>query len=300
VASDPLTSYSVTAFTAYHTVCTFDQHAPPNDMLLEKRLQAARDILSPYVSMDRATALLAEHRATHVIVNDRFPANVRIDYWSMNHEMFPAMREKFDSHPEAFEEVYAKDGFVVFRWNGRQVEPDSAFSTPFILAAVPDEMTRVGKEAGEAVLEGFALSENSLSPGRPLDIGLVWSGRGEYPFRNYAVAVRFDHTNPGLPLGGKPFPKLARKIKEKLTGRSYRFSEFHKIRSGFLSPDTWRRGELALDETRLHIPSNAAPGEYTVSIKLLTLQHQQTYRLKDIFSDDDVYAGLPVVRITIR
>jgi len=300
VASDPLTSYSVTAFTAYHTVCTFDQHAPPNDMLLEKRLQAARDILSPYVSIDRTTALLAEHRATHVIVNDRFPENVRIEYWSMNHEMFPAMRGKFDSHPEAFEEVYTEEGFIVFRWNGRQVEPDSSFSSPFILGAVPDGMTRVGRDAGEAVLEGFTLSEKNLSPGQPLDVGLVWSGRGEYRFRNYVVAVRFDHTNPGLPLGGKPFPKLARKIKEKLTGRSYRFSEFHKIRSGFLSPDTWRRGELALDETRLHIPPTAAAGEYTVSVKLLTLQHQPTYRLKDIFSDDDIYAGLPVGRITIR
>ena len=300
VASDPLTSYSVTAFTAYHTLCTFDQHAPPNDALLEKRLQAARGIMSPYVSMARTTALLAAHGATHVIVNDRFPENVRIEYWSMNHEMFPAIRGKFDSHPEAFEEIYAKEGFVVFRWNGRHIEPDSAFATPFILAAVPGQMTRVGKEAGEAVLEGFTFGEKSLSPGKPMDIGLVWSGHGEYPFRNYVVAVRFDHANPGLPLSGKPFPKLARKIKEKATGRSYRFSEFHKIRSGFLSPDSWRPGEFAFDETSLRIPSAAAPGEYIVSVKLLTLQHQQTYRLKDIFSDDDIYSGLPVGRITIR
>ncbi|MCI0479556.1 hypothetical protein L0Y59_03345, partial [Candidatus Uhrbacteria bacterium] len=99
---------------------------------------------------------------------------------------------------------------------------------------------------------------------------------------------------------GKPFPKIARKIKEKLTGRSYRFSEFHKIRSGFLSPDSWPAGKIVLDETVVPVPPNAAPGEYIVTVKLLTMQHQPTYRLADFFSDGDVYAGTVIARVTIR
>ena len=300
IASDPLTSYSITAFTRHHTVCTFDQHAPPNDVLLEERMQAARDILSPYVPMDRTTELLADHQATHVIVNDRFPGNVRLEYWSMNHEMYPAIRGKFDSHPGAFERVYEKEGFVVFQWKGRTIASDSSFSTPFLVDRLPAAFDPLGLQAGEAILEGFYLGDDRLDAGEAVELKLAWSGRDKYPFRNYVVAIRFDHIDPGLPLGGKPFPKIARKIKEKITGRSYRFSEYHKIRSGFLSPDSWPGGKLVLDETSVRVPPAAAPGEYRVTVKLLTLQHQATYRLKDFVSDEDVYSGIPIARVTIR
>jgi hypothetical protein len=300
ICSDPLTSYSVTAFTPHYTVATFDQHAPPNDVLLEQRMQAARAILSPYVPAERATALMADYHATHVVLNDRFPANVRLEYWSMNHEMFGAMRQKFDGHPEAFACVYDHEGFVVYSWNGQPARPDPLFTPLFMFGRLPGSLEAVGKIAGDAILEGILLSEEKLSPGHALDIKLAWSGRGQYAFGNYAVVVRFDHVSPDLPFGGKPFPKLVRKMKEKITGRSYRFTEFHKIRSGFLSPDVWPAGKIILDETRVHVPPRAAPGLYRVSVKLITLQHQPTYRLKDIFSDDDVYAGIPVARVTIR
>ncbi len=300
ICSDPLTSYSITAFTPHYTVSTFDQHAPPNDVLLEQRMQAARAILSPYVPAERATALMADYRATHVVLNDRFPSNVRLEYWSMNHEMFGSMRHKFDAHPEAFECVYDHEGFVVYSWNGQAARPDTLFSPLYIYGRLPGSLEAVGKIAGEAILEGILLSEEKFSPGHALDIKLAWSGRGQYAFGNYAVVIRFDHVSPDLPLGGKPFPKLIRKIKEKLTGQGYRFTEFHKIRSGFLSPDMWPPGKIILDETRVHVPPRAAPGLYQVSVKLITLQHQPTYRLKDIFLDDDIYSGVPVAHVTVR
>jgi len=281
-------------------VCTFDQHAPPNDALLEKRMKAARDILSPFVPIDRTTALLADHQATHVVVNDRFPENVRIEYWSMNHEMYPAIRGKFEARPDAFERVYDNDGFVVYRWNGRPAAPDSLFAAPFVADRLPESYASFGKPAGEATLEGFRLGGARAGAGETMDVELAWSGAAAYPFRNYVVALRFDHASPELPLGGKPFPKIARKIKERITGRSYRFSEFHKVRSGFLSPDCWPEGKIVLDETAVRVPPNAAPGEYKVTVKLLTMQHQPTYRLADFFSDDDVYSGTAIARVTIR
>jgi hypothetical protein len=300
IASDPLTSYSVTAFTPHYTVCTFDQHAPPNDALLEERMKAARDILSPFVPIGRTSALLAEHRATHVIVNDRFPENVRIEYWSMNREMYPAIRGKFDAHPGAFEPVYDSGDFVVYRYKGDAAATDSVIETPFVADRLPEGYTAFAEPAGEAALDGYRLESDRLAAGGAAGLALAWSGTAAYPFRNYVVAVRFDHTNPELALGGKPFPKIARKIKEKLTGRSYRFSEFHKVRSGFLSPDSWPAGKIVLDDTTIRVPPNAAPGEYEVSVKLITMQHQPTYRLSDFFSDDDVYSGTVIARVTIR
>jgi len=165
---------------------------------------------------------------------------------------------------------------------------------------LPSPLDPLGLQAGDAILEGYHIGDDRLDTGEAVELKLAWSGSEKYPFRNYVVAIRFDHTDPGLPLGGRPFPKIARKIKEKITGRSYRFSEYHKIRSGFLSPDAWPGGKLVLDETSVRVPPTAAPGEYRVTVKLLTLQHQPTYRLKDFFSDDDVYSGIPIARVTIR
>jgi hypothetical protein len=300
IASDPLTSYSITAFTRDYTVCTFDQHAPPNDVLLEERMKAARDILSPYVPIGRTTALLADHQATHVIVNDRFPENVQLEYWSMSHDMFPSIRAKFDSHPGLFDRVLDDKGFVVYRWNGTAAKNDSTSSTPFVVDRLPTVFESVGKQAGDAILEGFHLGDDRLRGGDVVDLSFAWSGRGEYPFRNYVVAVRFDNVDPGLFLGGKPFPKIARKLKEKLTGKSYRFSGYHKIRNGFLSPDSWPGGKLVLDDTTIRVPPSAAPGDYRVTVKLLVMQHQPTYHFSDFFSDKDVYSGLAIAHVTIE
>jgi hypothetical protein len=50
IASDPVTSYAITAFTPHYVLSTLDQHAPPNDRLAPVRMTAARDILSPFTS----------------------------------------------------------------------------------------------------------------------------------------------------------------------------------------------------------------------------------------------------------
>jgi hypothetical protein len=300
VASDPLTAYSITAFTPHRVVCTFDQHAPPNDVRLEERMRAARDILSPYTSAERAAALIDEHGATHVVLNNRFPPGLRLEYWAMTTDVFAPIRAKFENRPDLYEKTMDGDDFVVFRWTGRRGAGGEVFNRPFIVDSLPGEFEPVGQPAGIATLEGIKIDQAELAPGDPLEIELVWSGSGDYPFRNYVVAVRFDHTDPDLFLNGRPFPKIARKIKEKTTGRLYRFSEYHKIRNGFLSPDTWAPGDFVIDEATLRVPSNAAPGEYDVYVKLLAIKHQPTHWLRDYFFDDDSYQGIRAAQITVE
>jgi len=300
IASDPLTAYSVAAFTPNYVACTFDQHAPPNDVRLEERMRSARDILSPYTSVEQTTKLLAENQATHVVINNRFPPGLSLEYWAMTTDMFPAIRAKFDNHPVVFERINDDDAFVVYRWTGRPGITGDVLDRPFIVERLPVGFETIGRRAGQATLEGIRLSGGTYAQGDPLDIGLVWSGSSDYAFRNYVVVVRFDHTNQDLPLDGKPFPKITRKFKEKFSGRRFRFSEYHKIRNGFLSPDTWIGGELVLDETSFRIPSNAAPGEYDVHVKLLAVKHQPTHWLRDYFFDDDSYQGVHAGRITVE
>jgi hypothetical protein len=299
IASDPLTSYSVTAFTPYYVVCTLDQHAPPNDALLEKRVSDARDILSPYVSMKRTTELLADNRATHVILNNRQPERFLVEYWLMDREIYGESYRKFAEHPELFARTPLTEDFVVFAWNGRQAVTDTVPSSAFKVRALPDDFAPVGRPAGDALLQGIRVDSTRVARGDTVGVRLVWSGTGTYALRNYMVSIRFDHANPDLPFDGRPFPKIARKIKEGFTGRRYRFREQHKIRNGFLSPDTWSAGELIVDKTKVAVPEDLIPGPYVISVKLFVEIHQPNYRIRDFLYDDDMYQGIPVANIVI-
>jgi hypothetical protein len=299
IASDPVTSYSIPAVTSYHTVCTLDQHGPPNDARLEERIQAAREMLSPYVPVGRTIELMSEHRATHVVLNNRFPARMLQHYWSMDPGIFPDCKRKFLEHPELFEVLYNDNGFIVLRRTNTFQPSGMKIANPFVLDGVPADFTVLGNEAGEAVLEAFKMPRAAERGGK-IDVGLVWSSNRDNRAGNYMVSVRFDHTNPGLPFDGKPFPKITRKIVEMLRGHRYRFRLNHKIRNGFLSPDGWQPGDLVLDETMIRVPYDIAPGVYTVSAKLLTVPQQPNYHVRDILYDSDIYQGIPMGEITVE
>lgn len=300
IASDPMTSYSITAFTTDYTLCTFDQHAPPNDLRLAERIQDARAILSPEVSMQRTVELLGKHRVTHVVLNNRFPPELNLDYWAMDRSIFPWTREKFAAHPELFRTLHEAEDFVILAWNGERSTADTVHARPSVLDTLPPGFTAVGEAAGAAILEGFALERDIVARGDEMGARFVWSGEGHYDLANWVVAVRFDHTDPGLPFGGRVAPKVVRKIKENLRGGRYRFREQHKIRSGFLSPDTWEPGDLVIDGTTIRVPTDLVTGDYRVSVKLLKIEHQPTYRFLDLFSDNDIYQGIAITRVTIE
>ena len=320
VASDPLTSYSIPALTPHYVVCTLDQHAPPGDRLLSRRLQTSRDILSPYVPMSATTRLLGETGARLVVVNSRIAGSMPLAFWEMGLDVTPRIRSKFLSRPDLFEALYDEDGFLILRWNGRrsgEVGPTAGEAgapqsrerrpssrpdlvNPWFLETIPDSLLPFGRPAGEATLAAVRLNGPAGPDGRTVSLGLLWSGEGEYPFGNYVVTVRFDHQSPDLPLGGRPFPKIARKLKEVRSGRLYRYRLDHKIESGFLNPDTWPAGGYVLDMTTIRLPESLAPGEYGVFVKLHSTVYAPTYRLRDIFYDDDIYQGVEIGSISVH
>ncbi len=300
IASDPITSYSIAAFTPHYVVCTLDQHAPPADRSLEKRIQQSRDILSPFVSLRRTVGTLEGTQSRHIMLNGRMTQLLRFHYLSIDPDVFGEMRRKFDSSPGLFDALFDRDGLLILRWNGEHPSEQFAPENPYLLRETPDSFTPIHREAGEARLEAFHIDQRQIERGQILSLSCIWSSDRIHRLRNYIVAVRFDHQNPDLPLGGRPFPKILRKLKEALTSTRYRFREDHKIHQGFLNPDVWPIGALVLDETSIRIPSDVAPGEYTISVKLLALTAMPCYRLRDLFYDDDTYQGVPISPITIR
>jgi hypothetical protein len=234
IASDPVTSYLISAFTPHYVVCTLDQHAPPNDLHVEQRMTAARDIVSPYTTARDKDRLIRSQRVTYVVINRSLPQGLILNYWTLEptaaqdaDDMFRSLRYEFE--PRDFD-----DGLTAFRW--RNEERLSTLPRPAprpVVDALPTEATPIGEMSGETMLDGATIrGAGILPPGGEVEMDLYWSRRNVLPPGAYVVSVRFDRKIISLPFEGQPFPKITRKVMEKFRHERYRFRSDHMILGG--------------------------------------------------------------------
>jgi len=313
VVADPVTSYSITAATPLHVLCTLDQHAPPNDRHVRERMLAARDIISPYTAMATRTALLRKWHARFVAINTAVPTQIVLDYWNLPASAAHRAIACFDAHPEIFARIFAREGVVMYRWTGRDGTPDRpelptvervpASAEPAGVRFGAIELVAVHVGAKTVTRDGGASGANTAMRGGsrqtenvPLD--LYWRSAGAPP-GNYVVSIRFDATFLSLPFGGAPFPKLTRKLLEHLRGVRYRFRADRMTGSGIFGPDAWPSNAIVHDRFHVTLPGGLAPGKYTIRIVLARRANTANHRLRDFFYDDDSYNGYVVGAIDV-
>ncbi len=301
VASDPVTSYLMSAFTPYFVVCTLDQHAPPNDMHIEERMAAARDIVSPFTTAREKEMLIDQYGVTHVVVNETLPENLILNYWTLEPGAAQDAEETFRSLRYEFETIPLSDGLTAFRW--KHDERLNTLPRPIprpVVDGIPMSAEVIGQRSGEATLEAAVLHGAGILPaGGELALDLYWSRDRELPTGTYVVTIRFDKKDLALPFDGRPFPKVTRKLVERVKGERYRFRADHMIQGGLFAPDAWDLGDIVEDDVRLVIPSDIAPGRYRVQAKLLRIANQPNHQLRDYFFDDDTYTGVDIGEVTI-
>ena len=300
IASDPVTSYTIAAFTPHYVVSAPYAHTTPNDLRVLSRITAARDILSPFTSAsDKAHAMAAE-RVTLVVVNDRLKRPDLSEYWAVSPESAPLIIGRFREMPDVFEEVAVVEGLHIYRWKGQMPPPEETIENPLLRATLPAGAKPVGEKAGVAICAGAEIDcPDSVRNGDTIGITVYWTREGELDLEMRLVSLRFDRAEVSLPLGGRPFPKITRKLVERTRGELYRFRADHKITDGFFDPDVWPAGYYVVDETTVHIPEDAAPGRYTVRAILLTQLSGPNIRLRDLLFDDDLYQGVPIGEILV-
>ena len=302
IASDPVTSYLISAFTPHYVVCTLDQHAPPNDLHVESRMTAARDIVSPYTTAREKDRLIRSQRVTHVVINRALPPGLILNYWTLEPSAAQDADDMFRSLRYEFEATEMDDGITSYRW--RNEERLSTLPRPVprpVVNSLPAEATPVGELSGETVLDGATIvGAGILPPGGELEMNLYWSRRTVLPPGTYVVSVRFDRKFVSLPFDGQPFPKLTRKVMEKIRHERYRFRSDHMILGGLFGPDAWGSDEIVEDNVHVKLPTDLAPGRYRVQAKMLRIANQPNQELRDYFYDDDVYQGVRIGEITIE
>lgn len=302
IASDPVTSYLISAFTPHYVVCTLDQHAPPNDLHVERRMTAARDIVSPYTTAREKDRLIRAQRVTHVVINRSLPPGLILNYWTLEPPTAQDAEDMFRSLRYEFEATEFDDGITAFRWKNE--ERLSTLPRPVprpVVEKLPAQAAPVSQPSGEAFLEGAAIrGEGIVPPGGEVDVTLYWSRHGVVPPGTYVVTLRFDRKVLALPFNGQPFPKVTRKVMEEIHGERYRFRSDHMIVGGLFGPDAWGTDEIVEDEVRVQLPTDLAPGRYRVQAKMLRVANQPNHELRDLFYDDDIYQGVRIGEITIE
>ncbi len=123
IASDPVTSYTISALTAHYVLCTLDQHAPPNDRMSRQRMSAARDIVGPLTPHDVRIALVDTLGVTHILINGNLPGDMLLDYWTMAPSVAMQSRARLDSRPDLYERIELRDSLTVYTTAGRGARP---------------------------------------------------------------------------------------------------------------------------------------------------------------------------------
>jgi hypothetical protein len=305
ILSDPLTSFSIPAFTRHDIVAVLIGHSSPQDAENIDRVIAASDVLNPYVDMQKTVGLLDKYRAQYILLNQSFASPVYETFWAVDPKNYGATRHKFESLPDLFEPVWARDGVLIYRYRSgasalsRTVSPPSL---PFVLERLPQP-----PEKPIAVfLDHFALMEvetdkERVSRGDTLTMRCYWKcSSADNSTHYYKIFVRFDTPYNKSVLYTRAFSKLYRLVLQKMNHTRYRFRSEHNPVNGVYSPRLWRTGDIIEDEFRVVVPRDVSRGRYDIRINLLSVPFSPNYWIKDLVSDNDIYEGAKVGTVIVE
>jgi hypothetical protein len=313
--SDPATSYSIPAWTGRHVVTLLDQHSSPNDPRALERILAARDILSPFVDARRTLELLRAWQADAVVVNQRFEKPIDFDYWSVSPALYGPTREKFDAHPRWYRPVYSAPGAIVYAVTDEAksgpLPPPTVAHGPLGVAGQEVGIVKAAPRPASSTFDGripglrhhrTTTDRADYAPGDTVFIATWWSHDDSVALRpgSYAVFVRLDGQEPRGAFYSDLWEKPYRKLVERVTGKRWRVRTSHRPLNGIYGPDQWPPFTTVVDRSRLELPLNIAPGEYELRVRMVRMPHYPNTRLADYLSDDDLFSGPIVGRVSVR
>ncbi|MBD3178282.1 MAG: hypothetical protein GF417_01040 [Candidatus Latescibacteria bacterium] len=307
IASDPITSYSIPAFCDQFVVCTYDQHSTPNDSTALERIMDCRDIYLPSASCGAVADILDKYQAGYVVINGRIPASVRGDYWTPGAQVAEKASRRLKSCGTVFEEIYSSRSLSLLRYCGDSIRTSRGFPD----SSAGTRERRVGHFEGDyndltwaetegIYIRGWQKSAERIEGGDTLAIEIDWVADRKLKPGNYTVHVRFDTDFPGGILYRPWYGKVYRKLVEKLRGRRYRFRTSRLPFDGIYPPDQWPVDGVIRERLEVRIPHDITEGIYTVSVKMQRAPHEPNYHLKDFLTNDDIFDGPDLMKITIE
>jgi hypothetical protein len=305
IASDPITSFGIPAFTDAFAICPYDQHSTPNDSTAIGRIIDTRRIFSPAATLAEAKAVLVTYGAEYLVVNGRIPPDAGTMYWKPDRALTDALAARIRGAGRPFGVVFERDGVVMARLVAgptdapiEEPRPDLPFIGDSIDAAAASRLKPSGIEG--ILIEGVRTSGGEAARGDTLLVDVSWVAAERCPTRSYVAYLRFDTDFPKNALYRQAWSKPYRKALERTTGHRFRFRADFQPLGGVFPPDTWPPLRVVHDRVRVPIPANVSPGAYTISLKLAEKPQYPNYALGDIMTDDDSYGGAVTAAIRVR
>jgi hypothetical protein len=305
VASDPITSFGIPAFTDEFVMCPSDQHATPNDTSAIARIVDARRIFSPVSSIADIRGALDKYGARYLVVNGRIPPWVETLYWKPSAESAAALVDRLRGPQSPFRIEYEREGLVLAKLvvcpacrEANPVRPHPAFLGDTLAASEVGSFAPSGTPG--VLIARVAPGRADAAPGDTVAIEITWIATRRCPFSSYIAYLRFDTPFPKGPLYSPAYGKPYRKAVELFTGRRYRFRTDFQPLGGLFPPDAWPPMREVRERAVVTIPRAIARGTYAISLKLTEKPQYPNYMLTDILTDRDFYSGAAVGSIVIR
>jgi hypothetical protein len=284
IASDPATSYMISASTDHFTVVALDQHCSPSDMEALGRVRNMRDLFNPSVPIGKPMRWLQEKGADYIVV-DTHPGS-RVDFFGVTSAQDPrGILVKLRSHRPLLTEIRSSDDMSLFRIDWNKYEAIDS--------------TRTSGQ-GEISLEGFVLGSDHAMPGDTLRVEIVWGNTGAVPFGlPLEWTLRFDTDFPKGRFYREWYSKQYRRRVERRIGAFFRHTVSGRIHSAGIFPEDWRSGRDYLQKIMVPLPASMAPGEYAVKLSWRRAPLIPNRYPSDYLNNRDSYEGKIVAVIDI-
>ncbi len=305
IASDPITSYCIPAFTDQFVVCPYDQHSTPNDSTALTRIIDCRELYNPFASIEDIEEVLRKYNAEYLVINGRIPEDIQTMYWKPDLKGAEQVRARLIRSGDLFEVMYAGDALTLFKCQSgvpRESEAIAPITVPFVGDSVKIQEVYSAYESGESAvrIKSFIQDRKLVKRGDTLKIQIQWLALNPPPIKRYVVYIRFDTEFKKGFLYRKSFGKVYRKLYEKISQRRYRFRIDHQPLNGIIPPDTWPVLREIKDTVDIVVPRDISPGTYSISVKLAERTQYPNYTLSEILTDTDFYSGVEVSRVIIE
>ncbi len=311
VLSDPVTGYSIPAFTSLYTVSVLHQHGSPSDSLALERLAACRDVLSPYRGAGEKARLCHRFDVDYVLVNGDLPAPVHHFFCNASPRLAEIAFASLAGEPNLFELVW-EDGqrnrSALFRVRRENVDALSGIvragqarvsgrtsqelTRSILVRNLPEDVIPVPSDTlAGIVLTAVDLDTTLVHRGDSVGVTLYWRRVGEPPQFPVNVHLRMDTPTPRGPLWSVSFSKLHRRWQEKRLDMTFRYRQIHRPLDGLLGIEHWPTDWFVVDHLQLEVPEYSAPGEYAFKVMWQERPFLINWPVTYYFDDRDIYDG---------
>jgi len=294
ILSDPRTSYELSALTDQRFVAVAGQHGTPYDARALDRLEAVRDVLSPYTVSRATMAACDRYHVDFVVVNAAQDSRAS-DFLSVwDAATYGETVRKLQSVAGRFRDVYDGATFAVFLYDpageGGSVWGPSATPIEFD-TDTPGVPCHVEAPHGVFSIESVSVSPDTVLPGESVRVTLGYDkpDRGAFGLP-FTVSIRLDNERVDLGHGFAGL-KFVRRYRERRDGALLRYTLMHRPFEGLCDVDLWPIGVPFYESFTMALPAGLAIGAYTVRVAVERDSLLPNFTLADIVYNRDRLTG---------